>query len=104
MYSIQEAKEEAVLQLLSWDCPINAEMVKKVLKDWISNLRTHIGKAAHEYEAQFVEDHTGMTWDEQDAQCIEQIGDYEKALEDIENGNDDWAGIEEKMLKIVRGE
>lgn len=104
MYSIQEAKEEAVLQLLSWDCPINAEMVKKVLKDWISNLKSHIGKEAHEYEARFVEDHTGMTWDEQDAQCKEQIGDYEEALKDIENGNDDWAAIGEKMLKIARGE
>ena len=29
MYSVQEAKEEAVLRLLSWDCPVNAEMVKK---------------------------------------------------------------------------
>lgn len=37
----------------------------------------------------------------QDEQYMEQIGDYEEALMDIENGNDNWVEIEEKMLKFA---
>ncbi len=77
---------------------------QKVIKDWIINLKTHIGKAAHIYEAQFAEDNTGLTRDEQDARRIEQIGGYEETLKDIGKGNDNWAEFGERMLKLARGE
>ena len=100
MYSIQEAKEEAVLQLLSWDCPINADMVAKVLKDWIRNCWSHIGEEYHKTLTSLgVKDLTGMTMEEHNAQSIELARDYEEALKDVEKGNDNWKEIEERMLK-----
>jgi nucleoid-associated protein YejK len=103
MYTLQEVKEEAVIELNSWDAPVNSNTVITMIEGWINNLKSHIGKEAHEYEAQFIKDETGMSWEEQDAIYLEQIKDYENALKEIKKDQEyDWQPLEKEMLEWAR--
>jgi hypothetical protein len=76
--------KEVVEYLESWDCKVTKENIKKVLDEWIDNLYSHVGIEAHKHSlACGVVDETGMTWEEQDAQYLQQIDRYKKCLIEI---------------------
>ena len=76
-------KDEVTEYLESWDCPVTKDNICRVLSEWISNLKSHIGKEAHEREALYVEDLTGMTWEEQDAYALEKIKRCEEYMKEL---------------------
>ncbi len=79
-YSI---KNEVAEYLDSWDCPLTTDNISRVLSEWIDNLKGFIGEEAHRREALYVEDLTGMTWEEQDAQHLKKIQQCEEYLREI---------------------
>lgn len=73
--------QEAIDYLESWDIEPTKEKIKRVLNNWMENLYSHIGVAAHDNELKCgVEDLTGMTWEEQDIQMLKQIESYKNYL------------------------
>ena len=79
---------DTCMDLLSRDIPITYEAFVNTVKEYIDNLRSHIGKEAHEQEAAMgVIDETGMTREEQDAACERQIREYKQLLEYLEDDN-----------------
>lgn len=76
--------KEAVEYLESWDVKPTKENIKIVLNQWIKNLYSYIGIEAHRHLLVCgVVDKTEMTWEEQDAQMLQQIERYKKCLIEI---------------------
>jgi transcription initiation factor IIE alpha subunit len=76
--------KEVIEYLESWDCKPTKENIKKVLNKWIENLYSHVGIEAHKHLlACGIIDNTGMTWEEQDMQYLQQIDIYKKCLIEI---------------------
>lgn len=102
MYTVQQAIENTINELLSWDANnITTKMIIDRLNDYIKNLNSYIGNESHKrLEALRVEDNTGMSWEEQDAQTIEQINDYKETVKYLESlpKNYDWSDLEMKLV------
>ncbi len=82
-YSVYEEVKE---YLESWDCPVTREQVIKIVSEWRDNLKSYIGKEAHQrLMALGVIDETGMSWEEQDNQSAKKIERYELYLSKISN-------------------
>ena len=79
-YSI---KNEVAEYLESWDCPLTKDNISRVLSEWINNLRSSIGEEAHRRLALYVDDLTGMTWEEQDERSLKKIRQCEDYLKEI---------------------
>lgn len=76
---------EVIEFLESWDCKPTKEEMIKTLREWIKNLYSHIGVAAHEHSlACGIVDETGVSWEEQDMQMLQQIERYKKCIVEIE--------------------
>lgn len=76
--------EEVIEYLESCDCESTQENIKKTLNKWIQNLYSHVGIEAHKHSlSNGVVDETGMTWEEQDMQYLQQIDRYKKCLIEI---------------------
>lgn len=70
---------EVIDYLENWDIKPTKEKIEIVLNNWIENLYSHIGAEAHRYEIECgIADLTGMTWEEQDVQMLNQIEKYKK--------------------------
>ena len=77
----KQTLEEVVEYLESWDVTPTEELIKQTLNKWIENLYSHIGAEAHKHSlACGVADETGMTWEEQDMQMLQQIDRYKRCL------------------------
>ena len=80
----KQTLEEVVEYLKSWDVKPTEELIKQTINKWIKNLYSHIGAEAHKhYLACEVVDKTGMTWEEQDMQILQQIEKYKRCLANI---------------------
>ena len=78
---VKQTLEEVIEHLKSWDVKPTEEIIKQTLSKWIENLYSHIGAEAHKHSlACGVVDETGMTWEEQDMQMLQQIDRYKKCL------------------------
>ena len=74
------------MDLWSGDVAITLKGFIKEIEQRIENLESHIGPDAHKREAEMgIEDLTGMTIEEQDAQIREQIAEYEALKAYLEN-------------------
>lgn len=72
---------EVIEYLESLDIEPTKENIKRTLNKWISNLYSHVGKAAHEHEAKIgIKDETGISWEEQDLITLQKICAYKKCL------------------------
>lgn len=77
----KQTLEEVVEYLESWDVEPTEELIKQTLNKWIENLYSQIGAEAHKHLlACGIVDKTGMTWEEQDMQMLQQIDRYKKCL------------------------
>lgn len=76
---------EVIEYLESWGCKPTKENIKRTLNEWIKNLYSHIGVEAHRHSLSCgIVDETGMTWEEQDMQMLQQIKRYRQCLLSIE--------------------
>lgn len=76
--------EEVIEFLENWNVQPTKENIKKVLNQWIKNLYSHIGTEAHKHSSSCgIADQTGTTWEEQDAQTLQQIDSLKKCLVEI---------------------
>lgn len=76
---------EVIEFLESCDCKPTKEEMIKTLRKWIKNLYSHVGVAAHEHSlACGIVDKTGMSWEEQDMQMLQQIERYKQCIVEIE--------------------
>lgn len=81
---VSQGIAEVIDYLESWDIKPTKEKMQSVLNDWIKNSYSHVGAESHRHEIECgIEDLTGMTWEEQDAQMLQQIERYKKCLEVI---------------------
>lgn len=72
---------EVIEYLESCDCKPTIENIKRTLNKWIKNLYSHIGKETHKHLLGCgIVDETGMTWEEQDMQMLQQIKKYRQCL------------------------
>ena len=78
---VRQVLAEIIDYLENWDIEPTKDKIKKVLNDWIENLHSHVGAEAHRHEIECgIDDLTGLTWEEQDAQMLQQIERYKKCL------------------------
>ena len=76
---------EVVEYLYSWDIEPTKENIKRILNRWIKNLYSHIGIESHQHSLSCgITDQTGLTWEEQDMQTLQQIETYKKCIEELE--------------------
>lgn len=102
MYTVQQAIENTISELLSWDAEnITTKMIIDRLNEYIENLYSYIDRESHKrLEDLGVEDNTKMSWIDQDAQTIEQINDYKEAVKYLESLpiNYDWSALEMELV------
>ena len=79
----QDVCAEALLYLESYDCQVTSDNVIRVVKEWAENLRSQVGAEAHErlINTLGVKDCTGMTWEQEDKQMLEEAERYEEFVE-----------------------
>lgn len=82
---MEETIKEVVDFLESWDCEPTKENITRTLKKWIENLYSHIGAEAHMHSlACGVVDETGVSWEDQDMQMLQQIKKYKQCIMEVE--------------------
>ena len=75
---------EVIEELESWDIEPTKENMIWELNKWITNLYSHVGKAAHGREAEIgIIDETGIPWEEQDAQMLQKIETYKATIKKL---------------------
>lgn len=85
MNTVSDIIREVIEYLESWNCKPTKENIKRTLWKWIENLYSQVGKDAHEHLlACGIVDKTGISWEEQDIQKIQQIKQYKQCLMEIE--------------------
>lgn len=73
--------EDVASYLWSYDAKPTKKLIKETINKWIENLYSHIGAEAYKHSLSCgVVDKTGMTWEEQDMQMLQQIDKYKKCL------------------------
>lgn len=78
------------MDLWSGDVAISLDVFKKTVNEYITNLKSYLGRDAHIRLANLgVKDETCLSWEEQDEQCKKQIREYETLL-DYLNDDSNW--------------
>ncbi len=97
MYSIEEVKVNAVVELISWDQDITTENVIHIVTSWVKNLASYL----LESDLPGVIDCTGMTDEEKDCQYLEHISDYIRCRDqNRENDITDWSQVIKQAQSI----
>lgn len=87
---ITELFMDICMDLWSRDASISYQMFASQVKQYIENLKSHMGYAAHLHEQTLgITDETGMSWEQQDEQTQKQIDEYEALLRYLET-DDNW--------------
>jgi len=96
MYSVQQAIENTINELLGWDAIITTKVLIDRLNEYIDNLNSYIGIESHKrLESLGIVDKTGMSWIEQDRQTQEQINDYKATVDYLQSlpTDYDWTDL-----------
>lgn len=76
---------DIMMDLWAGDAEVSYELFIKEINKCINNLKSYIGKEAHQrLEAMGVKDETGMSWEEQDENTMRQIKKYIELLDYLE--------------------
>ncbi len=79
------------MDLWASDADISYKLFISTVKQYISNLRSHIGDEARRHEKELgITDETGMTGEEQDRALEKQIKGYEELIKYLET-DENWA-------------